>query len=106
MDAGESVESFDEPTINNTAGCHWIRDRKCPDSEVRFYLYTRSNVDEKQLISINDTWESSNLSSSYFNPQNPTKIIIHGFRSDMFLTPLFKMKTGKFLREFESRRDT
>lgn len=78
-------ESFDELSD----------DKSCPDPEVRFYLFTRFNVDERQLIYIDDTWEASNLSASFFNPQQPSKIIIHGFRSDMFLTPLFEMKTGK-----------
>lgn len=69
--------------------------RTCPDPEVRFFLYTRSNVDEQQFIHIDDTFDASNLSSSFFNPRHPSKIIIHGFRSDIFLTPLFRMKTGK-----------
>lgn len=70
--------------------------RTCPDPEVRFYLYTRSNIDEQQLIHADDTRDASNLSSSFFNPQHPSKIIIHGFRSDMFLTPLHAMKTGEW----------
>lgn len=72
-----------------------IKNRTCPDPDIRFYLYTRSNPDERQLIYIDDTWDASNLSSSFFDPLQPTKIIIHGFRSDMFLTPLFQMKTGE-----------
>lgn len=87
-----------EPPVtkyNATALCPWPTDRKCPDPEVRFYLYTRSNVDEQQLIQIDDTREASNLSTSFFNPRVPSKIIIHGFRADMYLTPLFEMKTGK-----------
>lgn len=96
--ATQTDESFEMRSIDNTTGCHWIHDRKCPDPEVRFYLYTRQNSDERQLINIDDTWESSNLSSSFFNPQKPSKIIIHGFRADMFLTPLFKMKTGEKVR--------
>lgn len=93
-------ESFATGSIDNVSEwCHWINDRKCPDSDVRFYLYTRSNINESQLIYIDDSWDASNLSSSFFNPQHPSKIIIHGFRADMFLTPLFEMKTGE-RREF------
>lgn len=88
-------ENFEERSTANLTTCHWINNRTCPDYEIRFYLYTRDNADERQLINIDDTWESSNLSSSFFNPQKPSKIIIHGFRADMFLTPLFNMKTGK-----------
>lgn len=79
-------ESFDVDNVAN---------RTCPDPEVRFFLYTRSNVDKRQLIHVDDTRDASNLSSSFFNPQHPSKIIIHGFRSDMFLTPLYAMKTGE-----------
>lgn len=88
-----SLEKDEESSLDDA--CHWINDRTCPDPEVRFYLYTRLNVDEQQLIHIDDTLDASNLSSSFFNPQQPSKIIIHGYRADMFLTPLFEMKTGK-----------
>lgn len=84
----EESRSSDTPWVDNAT-------RKCPDPEVRFYLYTRTNVDEKQLVYIDDAQETSNLSSSNFNPNDASKIIIHGFRSDMFLTPLFQMKTGE-----------
>jgi hypothetical protein len=98
----ENVEtSFEARGIDNGDGmCHWITDRTCPDPEVRFYLYTRSNVDERQLIHIDDSWEASNLSSSLFDPRHASKIIIHGFRADMFLTPLFEMKNGEDFSHF------
>jgi pancreatic lipase-related protein 2 len=95
----ESGESFEDRADNSTA-CHWIYNQTCPDPEIRFYLYTRSNPDERQLI---NTGESSNISSSFFNPQKPSKIIIHGFRADMFLTPLFRMKTGKMKKVVSKR---
>lgn len=95
VNAGESsVNRRDMPELI-TEGCHRITSRTCPDAEVRFYLFTRSNIDEKQLIHIDDTLDTTNLSSSFFNPKLPSKIIIHGFRADMFLTPLFRMKTGR-----------
>lgn len=83
-----------EPS-SDVDGAARAENRTCPDPEVRFYLYTRSNIDERQLIHVDDTRDASNLSSSFFNPQHPSKIIIHGFRSDMFLTPLYAMKMGE-----------
>uniref|UniRef100_A0A2C9GRW6 Uncharacterized protein n=1 Tax=Anopheles arabiensis TaxID=7173 RepID=A0A2C9GRW6_ANOAR len=80
-------------TIGN---CVWVVDRPCPDSDIRFYLFTRSNPDDRQYIHIDETWEQSNLSSSYFNPSHPVKVIIHGYNADMFLTPLINMK-GEYL---------
>lgn len=88
-------QEFTIDNINDFA-CEWIFDRACPDTEaIRFYLYTRKNINESQFIHIDDTFETSNLSQSNFNPQHQTKVIIHGFRSDMFLTPLYEMKDGK-----------
>lgn len=75
--------------------CTWIIDRKCPDNDIQFYLYTRSNRKDRQHIYIDDSLEQSNLSESYFNPNHPSKIIIHGYNSDMFLMPLIQMKEGK-----------
>lgn len=87
----------DMRAIDNNEACHWIHDRKCPDPDVRFFLFTQANSrnDEGQLIHVDVSLEASNLSSSFFRPQLSSKIIIHGFRSDMFLTPLMKMKTGE-----------
>ena len=89
-------EINEDPVDNITIGsCSWLLDRKCPDDEVKFWLFTRTNVNDKQLIHVDDTMEHSNLSSSFFNPRHPSKIIIHGYRSDFYLTPLHEMKHGK-----------
>ncbi|CRL03999.1 CLUMA_CG017117, isoform A, partial [Clunio marinus] len=93
--------SFEQPQIDNNTveeRSEWINDHKCPDPKIKFFLFTRENVDSQQLIYIDNTLVTSNLTSSFFNPQKPSKIIIHGFRSDMFLTPLIEMKT-EYLRD-------
>lgn len=72
--------------------CTWILDRKCPDRDVKFFLFTPSNLDERQLVHIDETYEASNLSTSFYDPRFPVKIIIHGYNSDMELTPLIDMK--------------
>ncbi|XP_055632870.1 uncharacterized protein LOC129773297 [Toxorhynchites rutilus septentrionalis] len=76
--------------------CSWIIERSCPDEDVKFYLYTRSNPEDRQYVHIDESLEKSNLSSSYFNPSLPTKVIIHGYNADMFLAPLINMK-GEYL---------
>ncbi|CAO1409451.1 unnamed protein product [Diamesa hyperborea] len=94
VSTSSNVDEINEDPVDNiTIGsCSWLLDRKCPDDEVKFWLFTRSNVNDKQLIHVDDTVEHSNLSSSYFNPRHSSKIIIHGYRSDFYLTPLYEMK--------------
>lgn len=77
--------------------CTWILERKCPDRDVKFFLFTQSNYDERQPIHVGDDWESSNISSSFYDARFPAKIIVHGYNSDMQLTPLIDMK-GEYLQ--------
>lgn len=81
----------------NIGPCKWIFSEKCPNSDIKFYLYTRKNPQDRQLIHVDETWDKSNLSNSNFNPSEPSKIIVHGYNSDMFLTPLIQMKGGMFV---------
>lgn len=74
--------------------CTWVVNKNCPDDNIRFYLFTNKNSKDRQLIHVDSTWETSNISSSYFDPAHPVKVIIHGYNSDMFLTPLIEMKEG------------
>ncbi|XP_055594311.1 phospholipase A1 member A-like [Uranotaenia lowii] len=81
------------PRSDFTVGtCTWVIDRPCPDGDIKFYLFTRSNPEDRQFVHIDETLEKSNLSSSYFDPALPTKVIIHGYNADMFLAPLINMK--------------
>lgn len=72
--------------------CTWVMSRKCPDDDVKFFLFTRSNPSDRQLVHIDETLDKSNLTDSNFDPFDPVKIIIHGYNADMFLTPLIDMK--------------
>lgn len=80
----------------NIGPCKWIINKKCPDDDVRFYLYTRKNPKDRQFVFIDETWEKSNLSTSFFDPAHPTKVIIHGYNADMFIHPLLQMKDGMY----------
>lgn len=99
VSTSSNVNEINEDPVDNITirSYSWLLDRKCPDDEVKFWLFTRTNVNDKQLIHVDDTLEHSNLSSSFFNPRHPSKIIIHGYRSDFYLTPLHEMKHGKML---------
>lgn len=86
----------------NVGPCTWIIDRKCPDENIGFYLFTRHNTKDRQYIHIDNNSKLSNISLSYFDAKYPVKIIIHGYNSDMFLQPLIDMKDGKCWIHFES----
>ncbi|XP_060654091.1 phospholipase A1 member A [Drosophila nasuta] len=72
--------------------CKWAIGRSCPDPDIKYYIYTRHNLMDRQSLQIDETMEKSNLTSSFFNPRHPTKILIHGYNSDMFLNPLQRMR--------------
>ncbi|XP_012251299.2 lipase member H [Athalia rosae] len=69
----------------------------CPDDEVTFFLYTRKNMNDSQQINISK-FGSSNIRQTDFNANNPTKIIIHGYNSDMFLDTLVSIRTEYLTR--------
>lgn len=62
----------------------------CTDNEVTYYLYTRKNINMGQKICVNNTY--SNLNETYFDSQQPIKIIIHGYNSDMHLDSLIDIR--------------
>jgi len=67
----------------------------CPDEEVNFFLYTKRNPEEAQQLLVNDT--DSNLADTNFVAAMPTKIIVHGYNSDMQLSYLVNIRT-KYLK--------
>lgn len=83
--------------------CRWVIGRKCPDKDVRFYLYTRRNPQHPQYLNIDETFDKSNLTNSNFNPRYQTKIIIHGYNADMYMSTLQRMKYGECTTLAESQ---
>ncbi|XP_014103240.1 pancreatic triacylglycerol lipase [Bactrocera oleae] len=78
--------------------CRWVIGRKCPDKDVRFYLYTRRNPQQPQYLNIDETSDKSNLTNSNFNPRYQTKIIIHGYNADMYMNSMQRMKYEYLMR--------
>uniref|UniRef100_A0ABD2WYU5 phospholipase A1 n=1 Tax=Trichogramma kaykai TaxID=54128 RepID=A0ABD2WYU5_9HYME len=68
----------------------------CPDPEVSFFLYTRSNSARGHEIIVTDS--GSNLNETHFDPAYPTKIIVHGYNSDMELDSLVDMRSEYLAR--------
>ncbi|XP_067624824.1 lipase member H [Eurosta solidaginis] len=79
--------------------CRWVTGRKCPDHDIRFYLYTRRNPVDRQCLVIDETLDKSNLTNSNFNPRSPTKIIIHGYNADMFMNSLQRLRQEYLMRD-------
>lgn len=69
----------------------------CPDKEVTFFLYTRKNPTDGHEIIVNDT--DSNLNDTNFNPKQPTKILIHGYNSNMQLEALVDIR-NEYLKKY------
>lgn len=47
--------------------------------QVKFYLYTKSNPTTPKQITVND---ANALAASYFNKNNPTRFVIHGWNNN------------------------
>lgn len=63
------------------------------ENDVRFDLYTLNNPSEAQILVTNDT---NFITASNYNPKNPTRIFIHGYRSAVRLTSA--LKKGNFIQ--------
>lgn len=86
-----SRDFFIGPCLVNT-------NQSCPDEEVTFFLYTRKNPLEGQQVNVSDS--GSNLKNTYFEPVHPTKIIVHGYNSDMQLDTLVAIR-NEYLKKGE-----
>ncbi|XP_043681972.1 uncharacterized protein LOC122635628 isoform X1 [Vespula pensylvanica] len=91
VDNDISKDYFIGPCLVNT-------NQTCPDDEVTFFLYTRDNPFKGQRIVVTET--DSNLDVTYFNSSNPTKIIVHGYNSDMQMSSLVEVK-DEYLKKGE-----
>lgn len=98
VDGGPVAVTRDGQNDIVLGNCIWVGDRQCPDTDVKFYLFTKRNKNDRQLIYASHSWDKSNLSASYFDPEHPTKVIMHGFNSDMYLSSLIDMKDGEEIR--------
>lgn len=84
--------SSSEPNKDYLIGpCLVNTNQTCPDQEVSFFLFTRQNYRLAQQIFVNNT--GSNLDDTHFNSELPTKIIVHGYNSDMDLDSLVDIRS-------------
>lgn len=76
--------------------------RVCPDPDVTFHLYTQHNPEIPEKISAGINRLESNLNETAFDPLKPSKIIIHGYNSDMNLPVLVEIRKGKLFFKIKS----
>ncbi|XP_076476116.1 uncharacterized protein LOC117155984 [Bombus vancouverensis nearcticus] len=91
LDEGVAKDYFIGPCLVNT-------NQTCPDKEVTFFLYTQRNPDAGQQIMVDE--KRSNLKRIHFEPSNPTKILIHGYDSDMALSYLVDVR-NEYLKTYD-----
>lgn len=51
-----------------------------PFTDIVYHLYTPQNPDQSQIIQVNDV---ESLRASNFNPQRPTRLVVHGWTGDI-----------------------
>ena len=77
--------------------CSIETNRKCPDSDISFYLFNNASADVLgEEIFVNET--SSNLAGTSFQRDWPTKIIVHGYNADMNLDALVDIRKEYLLK--------
>uniref|UniRef100_A0A8D8SCB5 Phospholipase A1 member A n=1 Tax=Cacopsylla melanoneura TaxID=428564 RepID=A0A8D8SCB5_9HEMI len=79
-------------TVVPIGSCVLIYSELCPRSEIQFFLFTRNNPNNSELVYFSDVFD--NVTSSSFNSSLPNKIIIHGYNADMNLDILQNIKTA------------
>ncbi|CAH1990234.1 unnamed protein product [Acanthoscelides obtectus] len=65
---------------------------KCPNDDITFYLYTKRQPQTAESVILGSRLLESNLRDTHFDPRKPTKIIIHGYNSDMDLSALVEIR--------------
>ncbi|CAD1472999.1 unnamed protein product, partial [Heterotrigona itama] len=91
LDQDVAKDYFIGPCLVNT-------NQTCPDKEVTFFLYTQRNPNVSEEIVV--TEESSNLKQTRFKPSRPTKIVVHGYDSDMELSYLVDVRR-EYLKTYD-----
>ncbi|XP_066995673.1 lipase member H-A [Anabrus simplex] len=65
-----------EAHIIHILNCPLVAGGTCPESSVRFILFTRSNPSDGVLVDVDEV-------PPIFNTSHPTKVLIHGYNSGM-----------------------
>ncbi|XP_052853460.1 phospholipase A1 [Drosophila gunungcola] len=80
---GIEVSSFEDE--GSMGRCWRLRDEKCPNPDINFWLFTKANPYGMKL-------SLDNLPIDKFLPLKPLKVLIHGFDGHRHYTPNFQLR--------------
>ncbi|XP_066142114.1 pancreatic triacylglycerol lipase-like isoform X1 [Euwallacea fornicatus] len=72
--------------------CRIVINPQCPDPDVTFWMYTMTHPENPEQIFAATHVRGTNLDRTTFNASRPTKVIVHGYNSNMFLTALAALR--------------
>ncbi|XP_072380345.1 uncharacterized protein [Diabrotica undecimpunctata] len=84
----------------NIGSCRIVYNPVCPDPDVTFFLFTKEQPEYPVPISIGSQRLNSNLNTTYFDPKKPSKIIIHGYNSNMNISALVEIRKGAHITNY------
>ncbi|VEN41306.1 unnamed protein product [Callosobruchus maculatus] len=89
---GGELNPFKRQQALSFGACKINLDTKCPSDDITFFLYTKEQPSTAEPIILGSETLESNLRDTLFDPRRPTKIIIHGYNSDMDLSALVEIR--------------
>ncbi|XP_030755422.1 pancreatic triacylglycerol lipase-like isoform X3 [Sitophilus oryzae] len=72
--------------------CRVVLNPQCPDPDITFFMYSTRNPENPEQVYMATHVRGTNLHKTVFDPSKPTKIIIHGYNSNMFLNGLIELR--------------
>ncbi|KAH1017512.1 phospholipase A1 member A [Dendroctonus ponderosae] len=72
--------------------CKFVINPQCPDPDVTFFMYSTSHPESPEQIFASTHVRGTNLHKTAFNSSKPSKVIIHGYNSNMFLSALTELR--------------
>ncbi|XP_050310460.1 lipase member H-like [Anthonomus grandis grandis] len=76
----------------NIGPCRIVLYSECPDPEVTFFMYSTAHPESPEQVYTSTNLRGTNLQKTSFDPRKPTKVIIHGYNSNMFLSALTELR--------------
>ncbi|CAG9864880.1 unnamed protein product [Phyllotreta striolata] len=92
---GNEVQEINRNRVRGVlslGNCRIVYNPVCPDPDVTFFLFTKHQPKYPVPIRVGTNWKETNFNQTRFDPRKPTKIIIHGYNSDMNISALVEVR--------------